>query len=360
MNDGSPADENLQTILVVDDTPENIDVLRGILESRYRVKVAINGEVALKVIARDEPDLILLDVMMPGMSGYQVCERLKSDVRTRHIPIVFVTAMSEVRDEKKGFDLGAVDYITKPVSAPIVLARVRTQLALYDQQQELAAQVRAKTEELHETRLEVIRRLGRAAEYRDNQTGLHVIRMSHYSRILALSAGIPEAEADTLLDAAPMHDIGKIGIPDRVLLKEGPLNDEEWEVMKKHPAIGAGIIGKHAPGLLENARIIALTHHEKWDGSGYPRNLKGEEIPLMGRIISIADVYDALTTARPYKRAWTHEQALEQIRKGAGVHFDPDLVDALNDSLEAFLEIRAQYAENAPPVPRPMQAGVES
>ncbi len=357
MTDRSPETTDRQTILVVDDTPENIDVLRGILEAEYRVKVAINGELALRIIAREEPDLILLDVMMPGMSGYEVCERLKADVRTRHIPVIFVTAMSEVRDEKKGFDLGAVDYITKPVSAPIVQARVRTQLALYDQQQELAAQVRAKTEELHETRLEVIRRLGRAAEYRDNQTGLHVIRMSHYSCILAVAAGVPEAEAQTLLDAAPMHDIGKIGIPDRVLLKEGALNDEEWEIMKKHPSIGAGIIGKHPPGLLENARIIALTHHEKWDGSGYPRNLKGEEIPLYGRIIAIADVYDALTTARPYKRAWSHADAVDQIRKGAGYHFDPDLVAVLHDSLPQFLEIQRQYAENAPPVPKPMQKG---
>ncbi len=344
-----------QTVLVVDDTPENIDVLRGILSDHYRVKVAINGEVALRIIAQDEPDLILLDVMMPGISGYEVCQTLKGDLRTRHIPVIFVTAMTEVRDEKKGFELGAVDYITKPVSAPIVLARVRTHLALYDQQQELAAQVRAKTRELHETRLEVIRRLGRAAEYRDNQTGLHVIRMSHYSRILAVAAGCPEAEADHLLDAAPMHDIGKIGIPDRVLLKEGPLNDEEWEVMKKHPAIGAGIIGKHPPGLLETARIIALTHHEKWDGSGYPRQLKGDEIPIYGRIIAVADVFDALTTARPYQGAWGNDDALDQIYKGAGIHFDPELLAVLSGCTPEILEIQRQYAENAPPVPKPLQ-----
>ena len=337
-----------QTVLVVDDTPDNIDVMNGILREHYRVKVALNGQKALDAASsNDPPDIILLDIMMPGMNGYEVCEKLKSDARTRAIPVIFVTAMSEIQDEQKGLEMGAVDYITKPVSPPIVLARTRTQLALYDQQRELEAKVRERTVQLNETRLEVVQRLGRAAEYKDNETGLHVIRMSHYSRILAKAAGFPDEEADVILNASPMHDVGKIGIPDAILLKPGKLDDEEWEIMRKHPAMGAGIIGKHEPGMLETARVVALTHHEKWDGSGYPRGLAGEEIPIEGRIVAIADVFDALTTARPYKEAWPVDKALEVLEKDAGSHFDPDLVPLFLNNVSEVLEIRAQYMEYA-------------
>lgn len=338
-----------QTVLVVDDTPENIDVLAGVLKGDYQVKVATNGERALKIAFSDkQPDIILLDIMMPGMDGYEVCQRLKDDARTKAIPVIFITAKSEVEDEQKGLELGAVDYITKPISPPIVQSRVKTQLALYDQNRVLERKVRERTSELNETRLEIIHRLGRAAEFKDNETGLHVIRMSHYSKLIALGFGVSEDEAEVILNAAPMHDVGKIGIPDAVLLKPGKLDDKEWAIMRKHPAMGAGIIGKHNNELLEMSRIVALTHHEKWDGSGYPRGKKGEEIPLEGRIVAIADVFDALTTARPYKEAWPIEKAVNLIVSEAGKHFDPALVPVFQEVLPDILKIRDTYAEQHP------------
>ena len=335
-----------QTILAVDDAPENLTVLKGILADDYRVKVAINGEKALKIAFSDSPpDLILLDIMMPEMSGYEVCSRLKADPRTMKIPVIFVTAMGETEDETHGFKLGAVDYITKPVSPPVVHARVKTQLAMYDQKRDLENMVSQRTAELNTTRLEIIRRLGRAAEFKDNETGMHVIRMSHYARIIAKGIGMDDTTADLLLNAAPMHDIGKIGIPDNVLLKPGKLDADEWDLMKKHPEFGDNIIGEHESELLEMARIVALTHHEKWNGQGYPNGLAGEEIPLVGRITAIADVFDALTTERPYKDAWPVEKAVNLIKEEAGQHFDADLVVAFLDNLPEILEIKARYAE---------------
>lgn len=344
------AESAKSTVLVVDDTPENIHVLDGILRDDYRIKVATNGERALKIIGSDDPpDLILLDVMMPGMSGYEVCETAKRDNLMRRIPIIFVTAKSEVADEQMGFELGAVDYITKPVSPPLVRARVRTQLALYDANRTLEAKVRERTAQLESTRQQIIRRLGRAAEYKDNETGLHVIRMSYYSQIIALAYGMDEVQAELLLNAAPMHDIGKIGIPDSVLLKPGKLDDAEWETMRRHPGIGAGIIGKHDSGLLDLARVVALTHHEKWNGKGYPTGKAGEEIPLSGRIVAIADVFDALTTERPYKKAWSDADATQLIRDESGKHFDPALVEHFVDCMPKILEIKQQYAEGSTP-----------
>ncbi|GGO87202.1 two-component system response regulator [Marinobacterium nitratireducens] len=334
------------TVLVVDDTPENIDIINGILRSRYRVKAALNGAKALQIAERTPaPDLILLDIMMPEMDGYEVIRRLKSNPRTAGIPVIFVTARSEVADEQLGFELGAVDYITKPVSPPIVEARVRTHLALYDQNRALEQKVLERTEELNRTRLEIIRRLGRAAEYKDNETGRHVIRMSHYSRILAEAVGMPDEWTRRLFEAAPMHDVGKIGIPDRVLLKPGKLDADEWETMKKHVEFGVQIIGDHGSELLKMASVIAQTHHEKWDGSGYPKGLRGEDIPLEGRIVAIADVFDALTTKRPYKDAWPVERAVSLLQEEAGSHFDPGLVPHFVDSLPALLEIRSEFGE---------------
>ncbi len=335
-----------QTILVVDDTPENIDVLSGTLRADYKVKAALNGEKALKLAFADpHPDLILLDIMMPGLDGYQVCETLKADPLTRRIPVIFITAKSEEEDEQKGLALGAVDYITKPISPPIVKARVQTHLALSNQNRYLEQKVRERTEELHLTRLEIIRRLGRAAEFKDNETGLHVIRMSHYSRLLAEAASRNLQWADLLFNAAPMHDIGKIGIPDSILLKKGSLDDEEWAVMRKHPEYGANIIGDHSSELMQMAKEIALSHHEKWDGSGYPKGLKGEQIPLSGRIIAIADVFDALTTKRPYKEAWSVEDTLKLINENSGKHFDPSLVPLFMDRLPEVLKIKEKYGE---------------
>jgi len=335
-----------ETILVVDDAPENIDVLSGILSGIYKIKAATSGEKALKIAFANAPDLILLDIMMPDMDGLEVIRKLKEDPRTKNIPVIFVTAKGEVADEALGFELGAVDYITKPVSPPIVLARVQAQLALYDQNRTLETRVRQRTAELNETRQEIIKRLGRAAEFKDNETGMHVIRMSHYSRIIAKAVGMDDEEADLLLNAAPMHDIGKIGIPDKVLLKPGKLDDDEWNLMRMHPEYGANIIGEHESELLKMSLIVARTHHEKWNGKGYPNGIAGEDIPLVGRIVAIADVFDALTTERPYKDAWPVEKAVNLIKEEAGQHFDSKLVQAFVDSLPEILAIKEKYAEN--------------
>ena len=331
-----------QTILVVDDTSENIDVLVGILKEDYHVKAAINGEMALKIVKVNPPDIILLDIMMPGIDGYEVCRRLKADYTTKHIPIIFISAKIDVKDELMGLELGAIDYITKPISPPIVQARVRTHLALYDQNRELDRKVFEQTLQLHETRLQIIQRLGRAAEYKDDDTGTHVIRMSHYSRILGIAAGMSESEADMLMNAAPMHDIGKIGIPDNILKKPGKLDDDEFDIMRSHCLIGAEIIGDDDSELLQMAKVVAMTHHEKWNGFGYPNKLKGEEIPRIGRIVAIADVFDALTSERPYKEAWTVKDAVELLESTAGEHFDPQLVPLFVEVLPEILKIKDQ------------------
>jgi putative two-component system response regulator len=238
-----------------------------------------------------------------------------------------------------------VDYITKPVSPPLVQRRVRTQLSLYDEKRLLDEMVKERTQELDQTRLQIIQRLGRAAEYKDNETGMHVMRMSHYSQLLGLANGMSEDEAELLLNAAPMHDIGKIGIPDKILLKPGELDAKEWEIMKTHPQMGAEILGSHNSVLLNLARDITLTHHEKWDGSDYPNGLKGEDIPVYARIVAIADTFDALTTVRPYKQAWLVTDAIDLLKKEAGSHFDPELVDKFLSIMPQIIEIKDKYAE---------------
>jgi putative two-component system response regulator len=320
-------------ILAVDDEATNLQLLRQILQDHYRLLFAKDGARALELARQERPDLVLLDVMMPGMSGYEVCAALKAHAATAAIPVIFVTALTDTDDELEGFEAGAVDYIIKPVSPPIVRARVRTHLSL------------VRMEELRATRLAIVQRLGLAAEYKDNETGLHVIRMSHYARLLGLAAGMNEHEADDLLHAAPMHDVGKIGIPDGILQKAGPLDPEEWKVMQGHATIGAEIIGEHGGGMLALARNIALTHHEKWDGSGYPNGLAGEAIPLEGRIVAIADVFDALTSRRPYKAAWSEDEALDYLLKQKGQHFDPALVDLFMEQMPAIRKIRERWGE---------------
>jgi putative two-component system response regulator len=339
--------EDKKTVLIVDDTPDNISLLTEILKHQYRVKAALSGEKALELIKKDKPDIILLDVMMPEMDGYQVCAQLKSDALTEDIPVIFVTAKTEVTDEQKGFALGAVDYITKPVKPPLVLARVKTQLSLYDQARHLEDIVQERTKDLNHTRLEIIKRLGRAAEYKDNETGLHVIRMSWYSKIIASAMGLSTQWCELLFQAAPMHDIGKIGIPDSILLKPGKLDADEWQTMQKHPEYGANIIGMHHSPLLRLARQIAMFHHEKWDGSGYPEGLSKEDIPLAARIVAIADVFDALTTRRPYKEPWSVEDAVNYIKEQIGKHFDPKIVQYFLDSLPEILEIKERYQESS-------------
>ena len=338
--------EQKQCILIVDDMPDNVHVLGGVLKSDYEIKVALNGENALKIAMSDaKPDMILLDIMMPEMDGYEVCRRLKSDPITSNIPVIFVTAKNEEADEQKGLELGAVDYITKPISPAIVLSRVRTHLALYDQSLELCRQVDERTEELSHTRLQIIQRLGRAAEYRDNETGMHVIRMSHYSRLIARDYSDNEAWVQMVFNAAPMHDVGKIGIPDNILLKPGKLTSEEFEFMQKHSEFGAELLGNDMSELMQMSHTIALTHHERWDGSGYPNGISRENIPLEGRIVAIADVFDALTSERPYKKAWSVEDAVKTIDTDRGTHFDSHLVDHFHNVLPEILKIKARYSD---------------
>ncbi|MDB5936047.1 MAG: two-component system response regulator [Massilia sp.] len=321
-------------ILAVDDEAGNLQLLRQVLQDEYRLSYAKDGRRALELAQQERPDLILLDVMMPGMCGYEVCTALKAQAATAAIPVIFVTALTDAADEVEGFAAGAVDYITKPLSAAIVRARVRTHLSL------------VRMEELRASRLEIVQRLGLAAEYKDNETGMHVVRMSHFARLLGIAAGMDAHEADDLLHAAPMHDVGKIGIPDRILQKPGPLDADEWRVMQSHATIGAQIIGEHPPGMLALARTIALTHHEKWDGSGYPNGLAGEAIPLAGRIVAIADVFDALTSVRPYKAAWTVEAAIEFLEQQKGLHFDARLVDLFLQQMPAVRAIRERWCES--------------
>ena len=332
---------HLPLILAVDDEASNLQLLRQILQDHYRLRFAKDGTRALELAREECPNLILLDVMMPGMSGYEVCAALKADPALASVPVIFVTALNDTDDELEGFEAGAVDYITKPISPPIVRARVRNHLSL------------VRMEALRASRLEIVQRLGLAAEYKDNETGLHVIRMSHFARLLGLAAGMTETEADDLLHAAPMHDVGKIGIPDRILQKPGPLDPEEWKIMQSHALIGAEIIGEHDGGMLALARNIALSHHEKWDGSGYPYGLAGEAIPLEGRICAVADVFDALTSVRPYKKAWTEEEAIKLLVDQKGKHFDPALVDLFIAQMPAIRAIRQRWAEQEPePVPQ--------
>jgi len=333
-------------ILLVDDNPENLAVLSETLRPEgYKLGFAPSGEKAIEIALHMMPDLILLDVMMPGIDGFETCRRLKADSVTQGIPIIFITAKKEEEDIMEGFDVGGVDYISKPFRHKEVCARVRSHLELHLLKTRLEETVRVRTHELNETRIEVIDRLGRAAEYRDNETGLHVKRMSHYSALLAKAIGMSEEECELLLYASPMHDIGKIGIPDHILLKAGKLDSQEWETMKTHADIGSEILHGSSYQLMQWAQIIALTHQERWDGSGYPKGLKGDEIPLVSRIVAISDVFDALTSDRPYKKAWTIENAMTEIENNSGVHFDPDLVVKFKEILPKVLKVKQQFME---------------
>ena len=341
--------DSKEVILVVDDIPDNIDVMACILSPHFRVKAATNGEEAL-AIALTRPDLILLDVMMPDMSGHEVCFRLKADPRTCDIPVIFVTAMTDAENEQLGLELGAVDYLHKPSNPAITLQRVRLHMQLRRHHQHLEAMVQERTRELEATRREIVRRLGRAAEYRDNETGMHVLRVGHTARLLSRAAGLPGAQCELLMEAAQMHDIGKIGIPDRILLKPGKLDAEEWTIMKRHPLIGAEILGSDNSELLHMARNVALHHHEKWDGSGYPHGTRGIEIPVEGRIVAIADVFDALITERPYKQPWPLQQAIDYIAAESGKSFDPELAAHFLQLMPQVREIGRNFADSHPSI----------
>lgn len=326
--------KQLPRILVVDDEPANLKVMRQVLQECYRLTFARSGQEALTRLEQERVDLILLDVMMPDMTGFELCKLLKDNPSTACIPVIFVTALRDSIDEEKGFALGGVDYIVKPIIPAIVRARVKTHLSL------------VKVEALRETQIDLIQRLGRAAEYKDNETGMHVQRMSHYTKILAMALGMEEDQAEELRMATTMHDIGKIGIPDNILLKPGKLDEQEFAEMKKHVVIGGNILSNPRSTLISLAYKVATAHHEKWDGSGYPNGLVGDAIPIEGRIAAIADVFDALTSERPYKKAWSIEEAVEFLKSQSGKHFDPQLVQLFIEQLPAILEVKEKFNED--------------
>lgn len=355
----APSLEKKQTILIVDDTPDNLTLLSALLKDQYRLKVATSGAKALQIAAANpRPDMILLDVMMPEIDGYETCRRLKADPATADIPVVFLTAKIQPEDEEMGLSLGAADYITKPISPAIVMARVATQLNLknarqflQDQNRHLEHLVSERTQQLTQMQDALILAMASLAETRDNETGNHIRRTQHYMVALArqlrehprFTAELSANNIDLLFKSAPLHDIGKVGVPDRILLKPGKLDEEEFAIMKLHTVYGRDAIlqvEKHLGGsndFLHYAREIAYSHQEKWDGSGYPEGLKGDDIPLSARLMAVADVYDALISKRVYKSAFTHEQAVAIMREERGTHFDPDILDA-------FLEIEASFA----------------
>ncbi len=333
-------------VLLVDDTKTNIDVLIQALRNDYKLGVALNGLKAIEYARTHKPDLILLDILMPGIDGYEVCEKLKADEATSQIPIIFITAMDSPDHKTRGFEIGAVDYITKPFDATEVKARVKTHLSLKIAQEALKNQniileekVRERTRELEETQIEILNRLTMAAEYRDKKTGNHIRRVSEYCRLLGEAAGLSPEEYNVIALASTMHDIGKIGISDIILLKAGPLSQDERDIMETHTNIGADILSGSSRKLLKAAEVIAMTHHEKWDGTGYPLGLKGKEIPLSGRIVAICDVFDALISERPYKKPWGMEEAVKNIISEKGGHFDPELVELFVGLVPAFKKI---------------------
>jgi len=357
------------TILVVDDTPDNLSLMSGILKDSYKVKVANSGEKALQIAdSVPAPDLILLDIMMPGIDGYQTCIRLQTHVNTRNVPIIFLTAKAEVEDETYGLELGAVDYITKPISPPILLARVKTHLELKrvqdflrDQNQFLEAEVQKRTTEIIAIQDVTIHAMASLAETRDNETGNHIRRTQYYMRVLAEKLRHhprfsyfldDDMTIELLFKSAPLHDIGKIGIPDRILLKPGRFEPEEFEIMKTHTTLGRDAIlhaekqlGIEMP-FLTLAKEIAYGHQEKWDGSGYPQGLSGDDIPISARLMAVADVYDALISRRVYKEGMPHEKAVDIILQGKGSHFDGDIVDAFIELQDEFKKIAQTYADS--------------
>ena len=359
-------EEHLTSVLIVDDNAENRVLLSGLLKPHYRVFVSTGGKQALNICTKKQPDIVLLDVMMPEMDGYEVCEQLKNDPVTCDIPVIFLTAKSEIENEQKGFEVGGVDYIHKPVSPPILLSRINTHIklknavcALEKQNELLEERVKERTYELEMLQHATIGAMASLAETRDNETGNHIRRTQNYVKVLAeelVSMGhyvdelTPES-INLLYRSAPLHDIGKVGIPDEVLLKPGRLTSEEFEVMKRHTILGRAVLMSVEDSIdfkcefLTLAKEIAYSHQEKWDGSGYPEGLKGTDIPLSARLMALADVYDALICERVYKPAFPHDKALEIIAEGEGTHFEPLVVQAFLNIEHVFREIAAKYSD---------------
>jgi putative two-component system response regulator len=346
------------TVLVVDDAPMNLDVLSHCLSDEFEVITADNGETALDLAAEYLPDIIVLDIRMPRMDGYEVCRQLKNSPITRGIPVIFLTAMLEEADEAHGLALGAVDYITKPVSPALVKARVRNHIDLKRRSDHLVEMVDERTRELARTQEAIIESLGTLAECRDPEGGGHIRRTRDYIRRLALrllekglyTPPLDEDLIDQFCKSAPLHDLGKIGIPDHILRKEGPLTGEEFEVMKTHTTLGQASIAAAEKRLGSNsflryAREIAESHHERWDGTGYPNGLAGAQIPLCGRLMAVADVYDALVSRRVYKSPFPHSTAVDILAENRGTAFDPLMIDAFLEIKEEFRSVALEYAD---------------
>lgn len=356
------------TVLVVDDTPENITLMSFLLKARYRVKAATSGQKALDIAtSATPPDLVLLDIMMPEMDGYEVMRRLQAEPRTKDIPVIFLTAMTDEGNEEAGLKLGAVDYVTKPISPPIVMLRVQNQLMLKqardflrDKNEYLEKEVQRRTHEVMVVQDVTIMALASLAETRDNETGNHIKRTQLYVRELALQLQNHPRFKDYLTDecvklltkSAPLHDIGKVGIPDHILLKPGKFTPEEFEIMKRHTTLGRDAILAAesrlgiADSFLHLAKEIAYSHQEKWDGSGYPQGLSGDDIPISARLMAVADVFDALISRRVYKPPFSMEKSLSIIKEGSGCHFDPDMVEAFLQITDKCQAIAQRFADS--------------
>lgn len=341
-------------ILIVDDTESNVVLLESILmDARYNsIQSTTDPREVASIYRETKPDLLLLDWNMPYLNGMEVLEQIKDIEQESYISVMVLTAQTDEGVRVKALQAGAQDFLSKPFNFLEVTLRIKKMLEikyLHNQvrhnNQVLEKTVQERTRELHETRMETIYRLGRAAEFRDNETGMHVVRMSRFSARLAQEAGLEKDECELILNASPMHDLGKIGIPDNVLLKPGKLDAKEWEIMKTHSAIGAKILSRGRHPLTKMAKTIALCHHEKWDGSGYPNGLSGTKIPLSARIVSIADCFDALTSERPYKSAWSIEDTLKEMNRISGLNFDPELMEKFNHILPDVLKIKEKLPD---------------
>jgi putative two-component system response regulator len=353
------ADEIGQSqILVVDDSPLNVALLERLL-SDWKVHAAKDSASAFRLLDRVRPDLVLLDITTPGMDGFEVCRRIKADPRWCDIPVVFTTEPGNPEKETMGLMLGAVDCIAKPFHAAVVQARVRTHLSLGLARRQLArqnhlleeevtkrtAQLERALQQIRDASTETIIRLSRAAEYRDEDTGAHVLRIAHYVGVIARHLSMEQGAIDVLMRAAPLHDVGKIGIPDRILMKPGPLTAEEFDVIKTHPEIGARLLTGSRSEIIRLAELLALTHHERWDGGGYPRGLAGHDIPLPGRILTVADMFDALVSRRPYKEPFPISTSLDIIRQHRGTALDPAVVDGFFRGESEIVEIKTAYED---------------
>jgi putative two-component system response regulator len=334
-------------VLAIDDDADIRALISKVLGAHYRVKTAADGRAGLRAaMAAPAPDLILLDVSMPDTDGFEVCRMLKDNPATAQIPVLFLSGRAEMKDEMKGFAAGAVDYITKPIGPGVLQARVRTHLALAHRRHELERLVRERTAQLEHTRLQLIRRLSRAMEYHESPAvGNRVMRVAHYCALIARAAGARPEVVDLMLKAAPLYDVGKLAVPAAVLTRTGELDAEEWQLMRSHPEVGAAIIGMHDDPLLKLGRVLALTHHERWDGSGYPAGLKGEKIPWPGRVMAVADTFEAMTATQYRRPAIRLEHAASYIAERAGVLFDPAVVQALHKALPELRKVRQTYAD---------------